>query len=219
MTVIFGPDSFAVGADIDIDDYPSGDPDYAYNAGSGSHCTVKEATDKATAVATSQIVVRCIDAGAPAIQDQEVAADLTLDIESGLVGLAVRYNATTRGYIGVVFAGQADEVRIYEDNGGYALLASVDGGLTSGTWAATFLAEGPADDTDLTLTIGAAAPLTFNDTTAPATGLCGWFFDGSGASQKHIDNFSIDDLTVESGGGGPIGPIGIIDPIYPGFDR
>ena len=40
LTTIFGPDAFVVSSNTNIDAYPTGTPDYAYNIGSGAHLTV-----------------------------------------------------------------------------------------------------------------------------------------------------------------------------------
>jgi hypothetical protein len=66
MAIIF-TDTFTVGADTNIDAYPAGDPDYAYNAGTGNNIIVSGANDRVENNATgSTFLVAIIDGAVPA---------------------------------------------------------------------------------------------------------------------------------------------------------
>lgn len=213
MAVIFGPDTFTVGADIDIDDYPSGDPDYAYSRGSGSNCQVIAADDNVQTPTTGvDVVVRVIDAAIPAnMGDQEVRATVQGRFSSGgAFGCpAVRYSATTRGYISQLALNNVNEVRILEDNAGFTLLASADRSLAPLTpYTAEFRATG-SSTTSLSLIIGGTAAVTFDDTSAAETGSPAfhtWRSATSGGSQNEsfLDDLEVDDL--DSGGTAAVRP-------------
>jgi len=197
MAVIFGPDTFTVGADTNIDAYPSGNPDYAYSRGSGSTITVNAANDNAENNSASPSVARVIDPAVSAsMVVQEGRATVLVPSAGGNseVGIAVRYSSSTRGYAGALTR-LINEVVIMEDDAGLTTLASADKGLvTDVAYSASFRAVGGAGGAWLTLIINGQA-LTFSDTTAPANGAPGVYFDGAAPTDKStLDNFEVDDL-------------------------
>lgn len=198
MGVIFGPDAFTVGIDANIDAYPSGSPDYAYSRGSGSNLNVNATNDNvAVNVDSTTLVARVVNLAIPnSMTTQETRGDLFTGATPGAAGLALRYSASTRGYVCQLSPGDANEVQISEDNAGYTLLASINRGLVANTtYAASFRAVGVASGTLLTLIIGGAFALTFTDTTAPASGAPGIHeFRDPGATAT-VDNFLVDDLS------------------------
>jgi len=197
MTVLF-TDSFTVGADTNIDAHPAGTPNWAYCRGSTSNLRILAADDRVSPNSNgATLVARCT--AVSALADQKVTAVCDALVNPVYGGLAVRYSDTTRGYLAQVETSQANELRIREDNAGITLLASADRGLTDGTHNLEFSAVGPADNTLLTFTVDGGTPLTFTDTTAPATGRPGissFRTTGSPAGSGWIDDFAVDDLVT-----------------------
>lgn len=203
-TVVF-TDSFTVGADANLDAYPSGDPDYAYNVGSGAGLTVEESTDRVDLTLTNtNHAARIIDAGGAITGDQEVAATIAYgqNFQSAEVHVRMAGSGQVR-YTGKIEIQNASELRIYKvDSGGtHNILNSADCGLTgAGNKAVTFRATGTTT-TALTFTVAGCSALTINDSTSPYTsgvpGIGAWSNDL--VDPIWIDNVSVDDLDAGAG--------------------
>ena len=137
IAAIVFTDTFTVGADTNINVYPSaGDPDYAYNNGSGANLTVNAANDRVQSPNTaSTYKARIIDASVPT-GDQEVIATCFNNTGFNSGGVAVRLNTagTDNGYLSYIEQGVTNEVRIIKViDGSETVIATWDKGLSGAT--------------------------------------------------------------------------------------
>lgn len=208
MSVIFGPDTFTVSVDTDIEQYPAVSPGnhYEYNIGGGLTftCQALQAFDNARGISNLvNNLARCVAPGVPQNMSSCQTQGVTLTSAAGgdpRSGQMIRYNNEDRGYVAIKRTGVANESQILEDDGGYTLLASADyGGILDNTFGTqTFRAVGGANGTLLTFSPlgGAARSMMVTDTTAAPTGAPGLnlFRDAEGLQIAYIDNFQVDDL-------------------------
>ena len=137
MAQVFGPDTFTVGADTNIDAYPAGDPDYAYNAGSGVALLVNAINDRVEEdLVASEPLARLIDAAAPTAT-QEVIGDVTNQAGNN-EGCKLAARCATTGNLNNCYKSFFGDVAASEviverfDNGTGVTLASGDRGLSGG---------------------------------------------------------------------------------------
>lgn len=209
MTVVFGPDTFTVGADIGLALYPSGSPDYSYNMGSGTNLTVNAANDRVQAPTTStDLLGRCSDAAAPT-GDQEVTASVYCNAAAtpdNSAGLAVRVATagTANGYVVYTNGGNITIYRI--DTGSFVTMSPtpVARTFTTGAQSCRFKATGAGATVSLEFQLAATAIISVTDSTASrkTAGTSGFHFFNSTANVAFVDNFQIDDLAV----GGAVSP-------------
>jgi len=207
MAVVFGPDTFTVGADVNIDAYPA-TPDYAYNEGSGTNMRVNAANDRVQAVLDSvRLTARCINAAAPT-GDQEATATIAganYDESHLCVRMAVS-GTLTNFYLGIFQTREGNEVWLGRlDDGALVSLASADRGLTAGTHTARIKATGAGATVSLEFQIDATTMLTYDDSSATrkTSGPSGFGVNYQDTNACWIDNFQIDDLAA----GGSILPL------------
>lgn len=204
MSVVF-TDNFTVDSDIDIDDYPAGSIDYAYNAGSGTNMQVIASTDKATvSVTTTQVKVRIIDATVPT-GNQEITADISC-ADSYSSGEVIARMATSGNlenfYMAKVELTNAEECRIYRcDDGSFTLIASADRGFSGAqTINVRLKVTGTGATVSIEAQFGATAVLTVDDTSASRKtsgppGIGGW----TSSTAIIVDNVSVDNLITSQG--------------------
>ena len=203
MAQVFGPDTFTVGADTNIDAYPAGDADYAYTEGSGTDLTVNAANDRVqTASLETNKYARLIDAAAPT-GDQEEIADCQASATGGdAVGRClVRGGAVgNHCYICDVNIAAANELEIYRlDAGSASLVASSDRGLTGDAMRRMRLrATGAGARVAIVQQADDTRPLLFVDTTAnrKTSGTPGLSLYNVTANAAFVDNLSVDDLAA-----------------------
>jgi hypothetical protein len=203
MAVVFGPDTFTVGANANIDAYPA-TPDYAYSQGSGSDAQVLATGDHVQILDAAQtILVRLIDGSVSGLTDYELTANCrhSGDYQSGALAVRVASGAAT-GYLQYLELGQANEHRIIRVvAGAETVIASWDEGLAgAATYVHVMKVTGTGASVDLESRINAGTLRTFSDTnaarlTSGAPGL-GGYADASGNAL--VDDYQVDDL----GGGG-----------------
>ena len=203
MAQVFGPDTFTVGADTNIDAYPAGDPDYTYATGSGSDLTVNAANDRAQSPQTLvDPAARVSDAGAPT-GAQEIIADCSDNGTGAKAGVTTRHATTgnlANYYLHEVDGADVSEVEMWRaDDGSFISLAAVDRGLPASATrrlrfrtvlsGASISLEAQPDDT---------RPVVVGDTAATrkTSGPSGVRISSSVANAVFIDNLSIDDLAA-----------------------
>ena len=206
MALVFGPDTFTVGADANIDAYPAGDSDYAYNLGSGSDLFADDVNDRIQTgnAADNDYWARLIDAAAPTGSQETIADSQSLASPSNNGGVILSRCATagtlTNLYETEFVDNEANEVQLNRiDDGVFTSLATGNRGIagaatrrhrlrTIGTGARVAL-EYQLDDT---------RPLVFTDTAATrkTSGPPGLGITGASAEAISLDNFSVDDLAA-----------------------
>ena len=205
MAVVFGPDAYTVGANINLDAYPSGAPDYTMAYGASANMVVNAANDRVQIPDTADWRVgRCSDAAAPT-GNQEVTMDgnNTAFDEACCPALRCATSGTlTNFYLCYLNVPNANEVELYRfDDGGATLVASRDNALTgAGTRAFRGRATG-TNPVELEFQVGATTTLTFSDSgaTRKQTGTPGLGGYNGSANLVWGDNFQIDDLVVAGG--------------------
>ena len=202
MAIVFGPDTFTVASDINIDAYPSGNPDYAYNVGSGSNLQVNAANDRVQAVLDGVfLTARCIDATAPT-GDQEATATVGAGLfDCPLLCARMASSGTlTNYYYGYINLDNANEVILCRlDDGSGVQLASAARGLLAGTHTARIKAIGAGATVAVEFQVDATTMLTYDDTSATrkTSGPSGFGLDYENAlGVCYIDDFQIDDLAA-----------------------
>jgi len=207
MAVVFS-DTFTVGADTRLDQYPSaGSPDYAYTPGEGAttDITVNAATDRARQVATTRVSARIIHAGIPT-GDYQISIDINgvlTSVQHG--GLCARMSASAADYYLLLMRDDvADQIQLWREDAG------------SGTKLSSFTPS-PALDVSQFHTLnlkvtGAGATVTLeywvdalghtifgdSDANRKTSGPPGISVDAASANLIEIDNLSIDDLVTGS---------------------
>lgn len=201
MAVIFGPDAFAVGANQNLDTYPTGAADYAMNEGASGDLVVNAVNDRVQAATNaSDPTARVIDAAVPAsMGDQEMRCDGVADQNNGSYSCepVVRVTAAdiTDYYLGYYNAGTLEMYRVVDGN--IALINSGPRTITSGgnTWR--FRATG-TNPVNLELQVGGTATLTFGDTNGnrhqSGRPGCGAYSADPGVNVAWFDNLVVDDL-------------------------
>lgn len=205
MSVVF-TDNYTVGADANIDAYPSGDPDYAYNWGATTDMKVIATTDRVEqTVQAATKAARIIDASVPT-GDQQVEGDFfwgsSYSCSISMVRMATS-GTLTNSYQFAVAIAEGNEVRIHRwDDGSAVLLASADRGFTGGneTHAFRFKVTGSGATVSLEGQVDATAVLTYDDTnanrkTSGVPGIGGFITSGNNVTLT-IDNLEIDDLVT-----------------------
>ncbi len=204
MAQVFGPDTFTVGVDTNIDAYPSGDPDYTYNESSGTTLTVNAANDRVQNAASGvRAFARIIDAAVPT-GSQEILLDGNNSATNDECPHASTRCATTgtltNRYALRLDVGAASELVILrQDDGTFTSLLAQDRGLTGAatrryrlrTIGTTSVAvEAQCDD---------VRPLIATDTGAsrktagpPGVGTA----STASANTIWLDNVSVDDLAA-----------------------
>jgi hypothetical protein len=199
VSVVF-TDNFTVAADTNIDAYPSGSPDYAYNNGSGTNFTVNAANDRVQDLSTTTTVAaRIIDAAVPT-GDQEITADCFSNTTDNSGGVAARMaTAGTQNYYSTYLEqNQANECRLHRlDTGTEVLLDSVDAGFSGGSARSHRLkVTGAGATVTVEWQIGTMAARSVGDTaanrkTSGPPGIIG--YNGS-PNVIWVDNVSVDNL-------------------------
>ncbi len=194
-SIIFGPDSFTVGSDTNIDAYPGGGANYTYAVGSGTDLTVEAANDRVKAIGAPDIWANVTNAAVPStLGDQEIRAVVSNSTISnnGSVHITCK-GSGDEAYLGVLDPSSANEVILYElINGAANLLASADRllvGLTAYTTALTCRSGTQR------LIIDGETEITATDATL-STGRPGIYgFESSGSATGWLDNYEVDDLS------------------------
>lgn len=198
MSVVF-TDSFTVGSNTNLDAYPSGSADYAYNLGSGAEFTVNAANDRIQQTVTgTDDIVRIINSASPTNGVGIISA--TLFGSSGndsTPGLMVRVatDGTQNGYMAYYYNAQ-QRVTIYRVTpGAFTQLTDV-GRALSPPQTCTFKAVTNGSQVDLTATAAGVADVTYSDSTGGRflSGAFGIHMFSATANVAYIDNISIDDL-------------------------
>lgn len=169
MTVVFS-DSFtnSSGSDINIDEWPSaGDPDYAYNVGSGDNISVSAANDRVDSVLGGTFpnfkTVRLIDASVPT-GDQEIV--FTGRYTGPFVETMALVRCTTTNtrdcYLLTLEDGVVYLIRV--DAGSNTILASGGSGIADGAYTYRLKATG-TNPVSLVASVGATT-LTYDDSSA-----------------------------------------------------
>ena len=205
MALVFGPDTFTVGADTNIDAYPAAGADYAYNNGSGANLTVNAANDRVqapTGDATQDFVARLIDAAAPT-GSQEAIGD----------GIASAAGAADFGTVNNrCAAGGTYDLYMtrYVPNTGTFVIRRTDAGVET-TLITRTDATGIVNNRMRLRAIGSGSavaleaqhedlrPLQYSDTAAnrKTSGAPGLQIDNNGTGNNAaLDNFSVDDLAA-----------------------
>lgn len=200
MAQVFGPDTFTVGVDTNIDAYPAGDPDYAYNLGAGASLTVNAANDRVQDTDADDRTARVIDAAAPtatqeAILDGDNAASPGED--SAWVTTRNASGGTTDLYLCLMSDPAASEVLLGRwDAGVFTSLLTTDRGLAgAATRRFRMRAIGTGARVALEAQIDNTRPAVFTDTAAnrKTSGPPGL---GAGDLNLWVDNYSVDDLAA-----------------------
>lgn len=213
MAVVF-TDNFTVGADINIESYPSGSPDYALIRGTAGDMKVVAASDDVRETTFGQIthIARITDASVPT-GDQEITGQChngTLNNDAG--GLAVRFatDNTINGYTCRFQDASVNELEILRwDAGTPSVVASADRGLSGAAVRTHVLkAEGNGATVTITFTCDGTAALVFADSSADrkTAGTPGiHVLAQTDASNGRVDTISVDDLVAaaDTDGGGP----------------
>ena len=208
MSVVHGPDAFTVASDLNLDAYPSGSPEYAYNLGSGSNLTVNAANDRVqNAVANTMLAARCSKSGMPT-GDQECRATLNhpvVDVgDGGFLCVRMATDGSSHFY---ATSNNAPSLRLMRCDGGTALadlilLVSRSSGILTTDFALRFRAVGTGSSVHLwALPEGQGtpcAPLTYTDTNAnrKTSGVPGFGLYATVANTAYIDDFEISDLAA-----------------------
>ena len=197
--LVFGPDSFTAGSNINIDAYPSGSANYTYSVGSSANLLVN---------ATSDLIVVQDNIGADGIAivtspdlsslgDQEaraVVSGTAAALAGSWAGVTIRDDGSGDAYLAGIDNGN-NEVAIYEIiAGATSLLASADRGLAGATkYSMWFSAVGSS----LTLRLNGDTAVTVTDATR-STGSPGVYGgdDGAAGTAGEIDDFEVDDLAT-----------------------
>jgi hypothetical protein len=191
-------DNYTVGADINIDAYPSGAPDYEYVRGSGSDILVSAANDRAQLnTADTSAAARIIDPVAPT-GDQEITASVQCTSGGDSSYVIVRAAGGQNYYFAYLNLSSGTEVGLFRrHNGVSTTLTEVTRGITAGTHTMRLKAVGTGATVSLELQIDATTVITVDDTSADrktsgTPGIGGYSFAGS---TVWVDNVSVEDLT------------------------
>lgn len=198
MSVVF-TDAFTVGANTNIDAYPSGSPDYAYNQGSGADLTVNATNDRVqtTTVSPTYLSARIIDPAVPT-GDQEITATCNISgtDRQGYVCARCATDGSANLYAGLLDLTQANEVQIIRfDAGVYNVIASADRGFAgAGTHTLRLKVTGSGATVSLEFQVDATASVTFADTSAnrKTSGPPG--IAGNSSANDWVDDVSVDNL-------------------------
>ena len=199
MTIVFS-DNFTETVDRNIDAYPSGAADYAYNLNSGNAMFVSQANDRVDYTEpTSDVAARIIDAAGAISGDQEIIGTIVADNGSGS---SVHTRCATSGNLGnwyslFVDSTVVNESQLYRfDNGAFNLLADADVFNGDGSRTGRLRATGAGATVTLTWQINATATQTFNDTNAnrKTTGVPGIGGYSLAGAVIWLDTITVDDL-------------------------
>ena len=202
MAVVF-TDAYTVGANIDIASYPSGAPDYAYNA--GSTLTVNAANDRVQNTSSTEESAARITDGSVPTGDQEISATCQSESgtdETGAVVARCATGGTFDCYICYLDMALANEVNLYRvDAGTYTLLASADRGITATGSGAFRLRATGTTTVALECQIRGTTQITASDSSASrkTSGPPGVFAYNATANLVWVDDVSVDDLAAAGG--------------------
>lgn len=200
MSIVFGPDTYTVAADINVDAYPSGAPDYAMVIGASADMIVSGGNDRVVGATAGDRHARIIDAAGAITGDQEVIGDCHAIMAGGESGAVTARHSTTSAdfYMSFINGGAADEVQIYRvDAGTFTLVASADRGITTdGTRQHRLRVTGAGATVTVDFQVAALATLSFSDTSASrkTSGTPGVGMYTSAAGSVWVDNVTVDDL-------------------------
>lgn len=198
MTVVFA-DSFtnSSGSDVNIDEWPSaGDPDYAYNVGSGDNIIVSNANDRVESALGGAFpnfkTVRLIDAAVPT-GDQEITftGRYTGPFTETMAFARCTTTNTRDGYELTLEDGVVYLIRV--DGTTNTILASGGSGIPDGSYTYRLRATG-TNPVVLDASVG-AIHLTYEDSSADRkeSGPPGFSFVLAGG---WIDDLSVDDTAI-----------------------
>lgn len=202
MATLFGPDAFNPGGVTqNIDAYPSGTPDYAYGAGTGTNVQVITAVNRVQEQVTgTDCVVRVINAAVNTDGNDTVSiTGNSTDIGDNAASCAVRIRASSgTGCYVAYMAKNVGVITIYrvETAGAFtSLTAQARSWTNPGT--VTFVAVTNGSQVDLTCTPTGAAAVTVSDTNALR------WLDGRAGFHMYCDTINLaylDDLLVTGTG-------------------
>src|SRR3990172_2304835 len=203
MALIFGPDTFTVAADTNIDVYPSvGAPDYAYHYGTGTDLRAIATSDRLESDGSvPENAGGVIDAAVPGTMGAQegrcrgMMGNFGIDNEYGVLLRAPPTNPTNNtSYFGMLINRTNElEINRVNDDLTVTLLASADRGLLPDTeYTCAYRAMGSSHR----LIINGETELTATDATF-TTGRPGvWTFMNNPPQLSWLDDFEVDDLTT-----------------------
>ena len=204
MAQVFGPDTFTVGADTNIDAYPAASPnnDYSYNLGSGSNLTANAANDRVQWDGSAGgAAARLVDAAAPS-GVQETIFDATSILTDFGAGVGTRFisDGTRNYYAGYMNDAAVNEVTLFRYDGGSGInQTSGNRGLSgAATRRMRLRTIGAGTRVATELQIDDTRPVVFTDTSVDrkTSGAPGFDFDPVVGTASWVDNFTIDDLAA-----------------------
>ncbi len=195
-------DVFTVGADANIDAYPSGAPDYTYNDGSGANLTVNAANDRVQCSVGGDASARVIRSGTTT-GDQEIRLDgfSTTDAAPEVM-VRMATSGELHSFYYLYVNGNIVEIYRRDNSTSETLVASGDRGIAvngrqayriKATGTNPVVVEGQVADT---------AVVTYSDTSASrkTVGPYGIGVYNGTANTAWVDNVEGYDLTVATGG-------------------
>lgn len=201
MTIVF-TDSFTVGADVALESYPSGTPDYVSILG-GNNLDVIAANDNVqSSVTSADVMYRITNAAAPT-GDQKLT--ITAGWQTGYTGGYIGVRGSASGnYYNLTRANSTTWELYRVDSTVFTLLTTHSVSTTDNSSGTISLkATGAGATVSITATIAGVDQTTFNDTAAnrktSGTPTIGGFQNSAVSSANFIDDVSVDDLATAAG--------------------
>jgi hypothetical protein len=197
-SVVF-TDAFTVASDTNIDAYPSGTPDYAYNNRSGSDLTVNATNDRVQCPSAGiDPIARIIRAGLPT-GNQEITATCNNSTsgadDTGNVIVRLATDGSTKGYVSYRTSGP--RIDIYKITAGPTFTQMGTGSSASVNGSATIRLKATGTTTT-TVEVQVNALSTYvapADTSTPhQSGVPGIHIYNNNTNVGWVDNISVDDL-------------------------